>query len=520
MRRMHFAIGAIVIVLILSMAMIFTSGVTNAEQKFGRDIGSVIGKEQYRYSSWGIMVYDPSANTNLYSMNSINMFVPGSTTKLFTSATLLSFYGPDYRFHTPVYAIGDIKAGNLNGTLVLVSSGDLDMGGRTLPNGTMDYTSIDHGDANALGNAYLTPEDPLAGIDSLSKQVFDSGVRNVTDVSIDARFYDVMDIGKAYPTCPMAINDNLIDIMITPTSDGLVATVDWRPKTSMFSLNSSVLTQTNGPTSISIGSGGNGVIDVSGTISLGSGQINQTWAVPDPVGFARALFVESLERNGVNVSASAVAPNPSEILPSNEDYGNFSKIAELTSLPLSEDVKLTLKVSQNMHADNYLSLIAAHEGRKSWYEGLEIEGSFLNRSGIDLDSISLGDGEGGVRSDVISPIAMIKLLDLMYDDPNFTSYLNALPILGVDGSLATSSSNGSPAVGHVFAKTGTTVDGNLLSGKGIVLAKGLAGYVDTKSGKRVIFAAFMNNAQIATISEVLAMGNDVARISELVYEDF
>jgi D-alanyl-D-alanine carboxypeptidase len=38
------------------------------------------------------------------------------------------------------------------------------------------------------------------------------------------------------------------------------------------------------------------------------------------------------------------------------------------------------------------------------------------------------------------------------------------------------------------------VDGNYLSGQGIVLAKGLAGYVDTNSGKRVIFAVYMNNA--------------------------
>ena len=127
-------------------------------------------------------------------------------------------------------------------------------------------------------------------------------------MAIDARFYDIMNIGKDYSTCPIAINDNLIDIMINQTSDGQLANVDWRPKSSVFSVNSSVVGKVGGQTSISITAGGIGVINVSGTITKGAGQIDQTYTVPDPVGFARTLFVESLERNGVAVGAAAVAP--------------------------------------------------------------------------------------------------------------------------------------------------------------------------------------------------------------------
>jgi serine-type D-Ala-D-Ala carboxypeptidase/endopeptidase (penicillin-binding protein 4) len=515
-----FAIIPVIVVLMLSFAILSTAFAPMADHKFGDDLNTVTGKGIYRHSTWGVLVYDPASNTTLYSQNADQMFVPGSTTKLFTSATLLSLYGPDYRFHTPVYSDGNVSAGKLNGTLIMVASGDLDMGGRARPNGTIDYTSLDHGDANIIGNAYLTPEDPLAGIDSLAKQVYDSGLRNVTDVAIDARFYDIMNIGKDYSTCPIAINDNLIDIMINQTSDGQLANVDWRPKSSMFSVNSSVVSKAGGQTSISITAGGTGVINVSGTIAMGAGQINQTYTVPDPVAFARTLFVESLERNGVAVGAAAVAPNPTDRLPSNGDYGNASKVAELVSLPLSEDVKLTLKVSQNMHADNFLSLIAVHGGSKDWHDGLAVEGKFLNSTGIDLSSISLGDGEGGLRSDVISPVAIIQLLDHMLHDANFTPYLEALPILGVDGSLADSSSNGSAAVGHVFAKTGTTADLNYLSGQAIALAKSLAGYVDTKGGKRVIFAVYMNNAPLAQITDVIGMGNDLANVSEMIYQDF
>jgi serine-type D-Ala-D-Ala carboxypeptidase/endopeptidase (penicillin-binding protein 4) len=157
-------------------------------------------------------------------------------------------------------------------------------------------------------------------------------------------------------------------------------------------------------------------------------------------------------------------------------------------------VKITLKVSLNMHADNYPSLFAVQGGSKNWYDGLAIEGRFLNASGIDLSSISLGDGEGGVRTDVISPTAAIQLLDRVMRSDDFRPYLDALPILGVDGSLADSPPTGHRPSAMVLAKAGTTMDGNYLSRQGIVLAKGQAGYVDTKGGKRVTFAVFMNNA--------------------------
>jgi D-alanyl-D-alanine carboxypeptidase/D-alanyl-D-alanine-endopeptidase (penicillin-binding protein 4) len=108
----------------------------------------------------------------------------------------------------------------------------------------------------------------------------------------------------------------------------------------------------------------------------------------------------------------------------------------------------------------------------------------------------------------------------MMERTDFQDYFLALPILGVDGSLAGSATPGSKAIGHVYAKTGTTVDENPLSGGGVALAKALAGYVDTASGKRLVFAIYVNNVPVGSVDDIMTLGSDVAHISELIYASF
>ena len=73
----------------------------------------------------------------LYGKNPDEMFVPASATKLFTAAAVLETLGPDYRFKTPVYVTPAANGSGSDVNLVLVASGDPNMGGRTLPDGTI-----------------------------------------------------------------------------------------------------------------------------------------------------------------------------------------------------------------------------------------------------------------------------------------------------------------------------------------------------------------------------------------------
>jgi D-alanyl-D-alanine carboxypeptidase/D-alanyl-D-alanine-endopeptidase (penicillin-binding protein 4) len=193
-------------------------------------------------------------------------------------------------------------------------------------------------------------------------------------------------------------------------------------------------------------------------------------------------------------------------------------VAELTSPPLSEDAKLTLKVSQNMHANHYIKLIAVAEGRTGFYEGMKEEGKILKALGLDTTGVTFGDGAGGVAEDRASPRSVAQLLTLMAKRPYAEKYIKAQPILGVDGSLASACNARNPACGHVFAKTGTLMGYDPLNDRGFLSTKGLAGYLDTKAGKRLVFAVYANNVPVSDLQEMNAVGEDLGSIAGLIYQ--
>jgi len=106
----------------------------------------------------------------------------------------------------------------------------------------------------------------------------------------------------------------------------------------------------------------------------------------------------------------------------------------------------------------------------------------------------------------------------MRSTPVADLYQQALPILGVDGSLATAGRD-LAGKGKVFAKTGITVEPE---GDTVLLkAQNFAGYIETRSGRLVAYALLVNDAgpleDFAT--DIGAVINDEATISSLIHEN-
>jgi D-alanyl-D-alanine carboxypeptidase len=304
---------------------------------------NIITAPKYNHSTGGILFEDLETGEVIYELNADKLFIPASVIKLYSTAVALDTLGADYRFRTPIYRTGEVdESGKLYADLVLVASGDLTMGGRD------------------------------------------------SDGHIEVS--------------PIMINDNLIDIVITPTNEGELATVEWRPHTVLYNVSTSVETVAAGsPAHIEITSE-TGTINVEGKIPVGNDPLVRVCRVENPATFARPLLIEALEREGVEVTTSA---------------------------------------------------------------------------------------------------------------SDFEHYYNSLPIMGVDGSLAMIENE--VVQGKVRAKTGTTLTEDALSFRLLLLSKVLAGYMNTSSGRQVVFSMFVNDVHIDQMDDLFSIMNDQAKICELVY---
>ncbi|MGA5821530.1 D-alanyl-D-alanine carboxypeptidase/D-alanyl-D-alanine endopeptidase [Kitasatospora sp. NPDC094028] len=489
-----------------------------ADDDLGPAIEAIMHKPGYEHAQWGVLESDPATGEVFHSRFADQFFVPGSTAKLVTISGAWHALGPDHRFTTPLFATGTRTGSTLDGNLALVAQGDLTMGGRTRPDGTVDYTPIDHTSANDLPGATLTPEDPLAGLDMIAHQVREAGITRVDgDVVVDPRLFALPALDPQ-PT-PLIVNDNVIDLLTTPTSPGSGAQLTWRPQVAPYQVTSTVETvAAGGATDIQVSASPDGTrITLSGTIAADAQPVLRISHVQDPNAFGRTALIEALARAGVTVTAEATGPNPDGKLPAS--YDGDPRVAAYVSPPYSQYAKLILKVSHNLGANLALCNMAVTRGSRNCFDGFGVEHDFLTDvAHVDPAQFQLADGRGGVFEDRATPRGLDRLLAYWLRTPDADAFRHALPILGVDGSLAISCTTDCPAKGKVFAKPGTVVGADDLNQRIAYNAQNLAGYLETDDGCLHLFFVGVNGASATDINDVIRIFDDVNQIAALLQE--
>lgn len=495
-------------------------------------VTAVMRKPRYAKSTWGIAVTDLATGEALYELNPDRKSFTGSCRKLFSVGLALKQLGADHRFVTPVYRRGEVDAqGALAGDLVLVAAGDLTLGGRLNGDDTIAYTDFDHNDANNLGTAILTPQDPLHGLYTLALQVRAAGIRSVNgDVVIDDRLFRSFRVpNQELLITPIMVNENMVDVTIVPSNPGADASVAWRPQSVAFSVEGTVkTTAADTPETVTLSGGGRvqciGTAGCGGTVSgdipIGfqaplsdSPTLVQTFRIEDPAAFARIAFIEALGRAGITVNAPPLGPNPAAKLPSPDSYTPAMRVAAFESPPYAEYAKLILKVSLNLGANLSLMLYGLTQGQQTVTGALAAERrTLVDTMGIPVGGFDFPTNGSGSPDSQATPRATVKLLAEMSRTAVAEPYKDALPVLGINGSLA-HTGVALPAKGHAFAKTGTTLDQTGLK------AQNLAGYIDARSGRRLAYALFLNDAgPVRQISDVSEVFEDEAVITNAFYE--
>lgn len=449
----------------------------------------------FENAHWGILVVDAKTGETVFERNPDQLCGTASVAKLFSTAAAWVELGPDYRFQTPVARRGEVDdKGTLKGDLVLIAKGDMAMGGRTGPDGQLLFKDVDH----IYGGTELVSADPLAGLEHLAREVRASGIQRITgEVIVDDRLFEAAPSSGSGPerVSPIMINDNMIDIVIQGAEKpGEPASVTLSPASGYATMDAKVETVApDAKAQVWARRAGPRRFTVRGRVPAGKPAVLETQVVDDPASFARTLLIEALGRHGVSVEASPLTENPGDSLPPRAEVEKLPKVAEYTSPPFREYVRVCLKVSHNPYATTLPLLLAAHKGDRSLFSGLKRQGEILKELGLDPLAVSFGGGAGGTWADMATPRATVALLRAMAARPDFSAYDAALPILGRDGTLAGVVDKESPARGHAHAKTGTYFVANRLTGQRLLTSKSLAGYLETASGRQLVLAAFLNN---------------------------
>jgi D-alanyl-D-alanine carboxypeptidase/D-alanyl-D-alanine-endopeptidase (penicillin-binding protein 4) len=525
---------------ILSVILLLAS-CASAEQKSPRKesaptpvalaerIRQITTRPEFKQSQFGIEFFDQESGKVLFALNGEKLFIPGSTTKLVTEGAALALLGPDYRFSTRVYRTGSISGeGTLEGDLVLVAGGDPNLSARVGEgdNDTLSFTSFDHGYAGSLPGLAV-PGDPLAVLKSMAQQVAEHGIKQVRGrILVDTSLFtaEKAEPGTGAIISSIMVNDNLVDVTVFGGAAQGEATGEvMAPLVPYLNVLNKTTTGKAGSnaqlrfTTETVNPDGSYTVSLEGTVPAGE-QALASYKVKSSRHFAESAFWTALQ--SVGVQASPPSYGQKHNLPSRASWVTSENlVAEHISPPFAAEVKVTLKSSQDLHASAtpyLLGALLAHQPDAALQAGLELERKFLVTAGLDLKSASLADGEGGPGA-AFTPDFMVRYLAYMAKQDYAEFFLDALPVMGRDGTLETMQQK-SPAAGHIRAKTGTYVYFDGLNRSLLLQGKGLAGYVETRRGHKLVFAIYVNQVHLANIDEVGNVGEVLGQIAQAAYD--
>src|SRR5271156_1609299 len=450
-----------------------------AAARFGERADELLGAAPASKGDWGLLIVDAQTGKTLYEKNADGYFVPASNMKLFSTALALAKLGPDYKFHTTLETRGTISSeGTLSGDVLLVGRGDPNLSNRKFPfelkeefDGPPEKVLAELADALAARGVKSIAGDIVGDDSYFPRERYPSGWE-IDDM--------VWEYGAAISA--IVVDDNTVRLTLTAglnAGEPVLAAV--APATPDFVVENRVATSATGlkaDLTLVREPGANAVV-ISGTLPANSPPRTLVLAIQEPAQHAAVLLKQLLEARGVHVDGVARAVHENMAA---GDVPAPMVLAEHLSVPLSDSVKLVNKISQNLHTEMYLRTAARPDGLwKTPEELAKFPASFYAEAGIVEGDVVQADGSGLSRHDLVTPRALVAMLNYAQKQPWFGAYFDSLPLAGVDGTLEDRMRN-TAAAGRIHAKSGS-----------LEHVRTRSGYAETASGRRLIFSFLGNN---------------------------
>ena len=418
-----------------------------------REVEAVLQRAKVPVEAFHVMVIETGTGATPRLSHQAQVRInPASLMKLATTTAALDTLGPAFVWRTPVYIDGNVREGVLQGNVYVRGSGD--------PRLVVERLWLMMRRLQGLGIH------KIQGDIVLDRNAFELPVR-------DAASFDGEPL-RPYNAAPDALmlNFKSLVIQLVPDRANNVARIQIEPPLAGVQFPSTVPLS-----SAECGDYRTGLradwsdptrIKFAGTYPSSCGEKVWPVAYNAPQQFAqRALGGMWLQVGGQLSGQVREGSVPSHLQP----------VFALESPALSEIIRDINKFSNNVMAQQlFLTLSQQQRGVGSFDASRELMQRWW-RERVGGDVPTFDNGSGLSRDERITAQGLARLLQMAWASPTMSELMSSLPVTGLDGTLRRSRAQ---ATAHL--KTGSLRD-----------VAGIAGYVDTASGKRFILVAVLNH---------------------------
>ncbi|WP_232818159.1 D-alanyl-D-alanine carboxypeptidase/D-alanyl-D-alanine endopeptidase [Zobellella maritima] len=394
---------------------------------------------------------------------------PASTQKLITTLAAALQLGPDWRYRTHLKTRGQIQDGTLKGDLLI------------------DF----------VGDPSLTREQLGALLAQLSRQ----GVRRIEgDVLLNQQQFSGYDLGNGWswndlsvcysaPVAALILDRNCVQgALYAQAGQPARATVPAHQPVEVSAQVQVLDTAERKRTFCAL------EVEMSPPnqyrLTGCTGPRKDPWplrfAIQDVDDWGRQLTRWALTQAGIVIGGKITA--------SRQDTTGWRSLAHHDSPPLRELTGRILLHSDNLYTDSLLRTLGRvyFDQPGSFRNGTQAVREILQQQAdIDLGPSWLADGSGLSAHNLLRARDLLAVLLFMARDERANWLMDKLPIAGESGTLLYRRSLLNPPLrGKVQAKSGT-----------IAHVQNLAGFIDTKDGRRKAFVLLQNNLSISPEQE-------------------
>ena len=420
-------------------------------------IDSLLQDDYFRNTILSCEIFDLTNDSLLFKKDEKILLHPASNMKILTTSTALYFLGSNYNFTTSLFYDGRIEGNVLKGNIYL--KGGLDP----------DFTSDD------LENFAEAVED--LGIESIEGNI-------CSDVSVmDSLFWgngwmwdDDPYMDFPYMT-PLNINDDCVQIIVTPGEINQKPTVEILPHSLFYTFENDALT-TGDKSDLTITRDWihrKNHFLIEGTVNIEDEPDTVQRNLVNTNLYAPTLLKEILYRDGINCFG---------IVDTQSVPQTAKKLYEFQR-PFGQVIVNLLKTSDNLSAEMTLRALGLKffGAPTSAKKGIKMIDSLITIIGLNPEEYRIVDGSGVSHYNLVNPELIVSDLKYFYfNRPELYNILrNSFPVAGVDGTLKHRMKTGL-AYDNVHAKTGT------LSG-----VSTLSGFVKSAGGDNIAFSIFVQN---------------------------